>query len=108
MQTMPSKQLNGSCAAEVFFRRMPRGMLPTLWDDTDLNKIMANKVIIHERMMADMKSRENASEVLAIGDPVRIQNTITKLWDETGVIDGVRLHGKSYFVQRDVGRRLLG
>ena len=50
-----------------------------------------------------MKSRENASEVLAIGDPVRIQNTITKLWDETGVIDGVRLHGKSYFVQCDVG-----
>ena len=30
MQTMPSRQLNGACPAEVFLRRMPRGMLPTL------------------------------------------------------------------------------
>ena len=40
---------------------------------------------------------------MAVGDLVRIQKTITKLWDETGVIDGVRQHGKSYFVRRDVG-----
>ena len=46
---------------------------------------MAHKVVIYEKMMADLKAREHASEVLAIGDPVRIQNTITSLWDETGV-----------------------
>ena len=75
-------------------------MLPTLGDNTDFTKIIAHKVIIHKSMM---KARENSSEVLAIGEPVHIQNTITRLWDETGDIDGIRQHGKSYYLQCDVG-----
>ena len=67
---MPSRCLNGACSAQLFLRRMPSGMLPALGDNTDFTKTMAHKVIIHEKMMADLKARENAFEVLAIGDPV--------------------------------------
>jgi hypothetical protein len=39
-----------------------------------------------------------------IGDHVRIQNAISKRWDATGSISEIRDIGRSYYVDRDIGR----
>jgi hypothetical protein len=39
-----------------------------------------------------------------IGDRVRIQNTISKRWDDTGLISEIRDSGRSYYVDQDIGR----
>jgi hypothetical protein len=39
-----------------------------------------------------------------IGNRVRIQNAISKRWDDTGSISKIRDSGRSYYVDRDHGR----
>ena len=107
MRLTPSQALGGACPAQVFHRRMPRGMLPTLVDNTDYQKSMAYRAIYLEKMAADIKARANASEKLDVGDAVRIENHISGLWNKTGVIEAVRDHGKSYLVANDEGGRLI-
>jgi hypothetical protein len=39
-----------------------------------------------------------------IGDRVRIQNAISKRWDNTGSISKIQDSGQSYYVDRDIGQ----
>jgi hypothetical protein len=39
-----------------------------------------------------------------VGDQVRIQNAISKRWDDKGTINKIRDSGRSYYVDRDIGR----
>ena len=71
MRLSPSAGLGGQCPAQIFHRRLPRGMLPTLRDNTDFNRAMAYRSIYLEKMQADLKSRVNPSEKLEVGDAVR-------------------------------------
>jgi hypothetical protein len=41
---------------------------------------------------------------LIVGDRVRIQNAISKRWDDKGMISKIRDSGRSYYVDRDIGR----
>jgi hypothetical protein len=79
MQNIPSSP------AKKFFKRSFRTHLPTL--DPFFNPIM------HE----EGRKRFN------IGDRVRIQNAISKRWDNTGSISEIRDSGRSYYVDRDLG-----
>ena len=76
--------------AQVYHRRMPRGLLPTLGEYTDHIKSMAHWAVILEKLDADLKARQSASKHLVAGDPVSIQNDKSKLWVQTGIVDAVR------------------
>jgi hypothetical protein len=39
-----------------------------------------------------------------VGDRVRIQHAISKHWDNKGTISKIRDSGRSYYVNRDIGR----
>ena len=56
MRLTPSHALGGACPAQVFHRRMPRRMLPTMVDNTDYQKSMAYRAIYLEKMAADIKA----------------------------------------------------
>jgi len=75
--------------AERFFNRRQRGCLPILSDH-----------------------RENAagSDVqpdFAVGDQVRIQDPISKLWDSIGMVIEIRPTKNSYLIRRDEGADLV-
>ena len=75
--------------AERFFNRRQRGCLPILSDH-----------------------RENAagSDVqpdFAVGDQVRIQDPISKLWDSIGMVIEIRPSKNSYLIRRDEGADLV-
>ena len=55
-------------------------------------------------MAADIKARASVSDKLAVGDPVRIENHISGLWDKTGTVAAVREHGKLHIITNDDGR----
>jgi hypothetical protein len=48
-----------------------------------------------------MKVEENVC--FKIGDRVRIQNAVSKRWDDTGSISEIRDSGRSCYVARDLG-----
>jgi hypothetical protein len=41
---------------------------------------------------------------LLVDNNVRIRNAISKRWDDKGTISKIRDSGRSYFVDRDIGR----
>jgi hypothetical protein len=86
MQNIPSSGDTLS-PAEFFFKRRFRTHLPTL-------NPFFNPVHMHEGGRKRFK----------IGDRVRIQNAISKRWDDTGSISKIRDSGRLYYVDRDLGR----
>ena len=76
-------------------------------DNTDFQKSMAYRSIYLEKMAADLKARANPPEKLDVGDAVRIENHISGYWDKTGIVEGVRDHGKSYLISNDDGGRMM-
>jgi hypothetical protein len=74
--------------AEKFFKRRFRTNLPTL--DPFFNPIQINS--------------EEGRKSFKIGDRVRIQNAVSKRWDDSGSIREIRDSGRSYYIDRDRGR----
>jgi hypothetical protein len=90
MQNIPSS--GGTLSpAEKFFKRRFSTHLPTL--DPFFNPVQ----LMHEEGRKRFK----------IGDPVRIQNAISKRWDDTGSISKIQDRGRLYYVDRDLGRNTI-
>jgi hypothetical protein len=70
---------------EKFFKHRFRTNLPTL--DPFFNPIQINK----------------KRKRFKIGDRVRIQNAVSKCWDDSGSISEIRDKGRSYYIDRDRG-----
>jgi hypothetical protein len=81
MQNIPS---SGDIVspAEKFFKRRFRTDLPTL--DPFFNPVQI----------------EEGRKHLKIGDKVRIQNAVSKRWDDSGVVCDIRDSGRSYYIDR--------
>jgi hypothetical protein len=65
-----------------FFKRRLRSNLPTL--DPFFNPIQINE----------------GRKRFKIGDPVRIQNAVSKRWDDSGTVREIRDSGRSYYIDR--------
>jgi hypothetical protein len=76
--------------AEKVFKRAFRGHLPTL--DKFFNPI---------QICSEGKKR------FQIGDHVRIQNAVSKLWNDSGVIREIRDSGRLYYIDRGPGRDVI-
>jgi hypothetical protein len=83
MQSVPSSRDTLSPAEKKINRRF-RSKMPTL--NPFFNPIM-QKII-----------------QLLVDNNVRIRNAISKRWDDKGTISKIRDSGRSYFVDRDIGR----
>jgi hypothetical protein len=81
MQNIPS-----SGDAEKFFKRRFRTNLPTLDPFFNPDQINEGRILFK------------------IGDRVRIQNAVSKRWDDSGSISQIRDSGRSYYFDRDRGR----
>jgi hypothetical protein len=88
-QNMPSSGDTLS-PAEKFFKRAFRGHLPTL--DKFFNPI---------QISSEGRKR------FQIGDHVRIQNAVSKLWNDSGVIREIRDSGRSYYIDRSPARDVI-
>jgi hypothetical protein len=73
--------------AEKFFKRRFRTHLPTL-----------------DPFFSPIQIHEGGRKRFKIGDRVRMQNAVSKRWDDTGSISEIRDSGRSYHVDRDLGR----
>jgi transposase InsO family protein len=51
-----------------------------------------------------VQMHEGGRKRFKIGNRVRIQNAISKRWDDTGSISQIQVSGRSYYVDRDLGR----
>jgi hypothetical protein len=89
MQNIPSSGETLS-PAEKNFKRGFRSNLTTL--DTFFNPIQISS-----------KGRKR----FQIGDHVRIQNAVSKLWNDSGVIREIRDSGRSYYIDRGPGRDVI-
>ena len=76
--------------AEKIFKRAFRSHLPTL-----------------ERFFNPVQKDSEAKVRFQVGDAVRIQNAVSKLWDDSGVIREVRESGRSYYIDRGSGRDII-
>ena len=76
--------------SELFFGRKLRGLLPRL---NPPRVIRAADPVKVPRFMQ--------------GDKVRLQNVITGLWDQEGVVSEIRPSGDSYLIRRDRGADLV-
>jgi transposase InsO family protein len=88
-QNMPSSGETMS-PAEKNFKRVFRSHLPTL-----------------ERFFNPVQKDSEAKVHFQVGDTVRIQNAVSKLWDDSGVIREVRESGRSYYIDRGSGRDII-
>jgi hypothetical protein len=86
MQNIPSSGDTLS-PAEKFFKRRFRTNLPTL--DPFFNPIQIN---------------EGGRKRFKIGDQVRIQNAVSKGWNDSWSISKIPDSGRSYYIDRDRGR----
>jgi hypothetical protein len=86
MQNIPSSG-DMLSPAEKNFKRNFRTNLPTL--DPFFNPIQIN---------------EGGRKCFKIGDRVRIQNAVSKRWDDYGSISKIQDSGRSYYIDRDRGR----
>jgi hypothetical protein len=73
-----------------FFKRRFRTDLPTL--DPFFNPVQIE---------------EKGRKRLKIGDKVRIQNAVSKRWDDFGVVCDIRDSGRSYYIDRGRGRDVI-
>jgi hypothetical protein len=89
MQNIPSSGDTLSLA-EKFFKRGFRSNLPTL--DKFFNPI---------QIYSEGRKR------FQIGDHVRIQNAVSKLWNDSGLIRDIRDSGRSYYIDRGPGRDVI-
>jgi hypothetical protein len=85
MQNIPSSG-DMLSPAEKFFKRRFWTNLPTL--DPFFNPIQINE----------------GRKRFKIGDRVRIQNAVSKRWDDSGSISKIRDSGRSFYIDRDRGR----
>jgi hypothetical protein len=76
--------------AEKFFKRAFRSHLPTL-----------------ERFFNPVQKGSETKVQFQVGDTVRIQNAVSRLWDDSGVIREVRESGRSYFIDRGSGKDII-
>jgi hypothetical protein len=86
MQNIPSSGDTLS-PAKKFFKRRFRNHLPTL-----------------DPFFSPIQIHEGGRKRFKIVDPVRIQNAVSKRWDDTGSISEIRDSGRSYYIDRDRGR----
>ena len=100
---------SGKSPAQMFFGRRLRGKLPHLPGANDLDITNAKAGADHRKDL--MIQRENSSgntlKKLSINQRVLVQNPISKSWDETGTITGIRSLGRSYDVLMDSGKTYL-
>jgi hypothetical protein len=89
MQNIPSSGDTLS-PAEKFFKRGFRSNLPTL--DPVFNPIQINS---------------EGRKRFKIGDRVRIQNAVSKLWNDSGIIRDIRDSGRLYYIDRGRGRDVI-
>jgi hypothetical protein len=87
MQNIPSSG-DILSPAEKFFKRRFRSDLPTL--DPFFNPVQIN---------------EEGRKRFKIGDQVRIQNAVSKRWDDFGTVREIRDSGRSYYIDR--GRDII-
>jgi hypothetical protein len=88
-QNMPSSGDTMS-PAEKKIKRTFRGHLPTL-----------------DRFFSPIQINSEEKKRFQIGDHVRIQNAVSKLWDDSGVIREIRESGRSYYIDRGAGRDII-
>jgi hypothetical protein len=89
MQNIPSSGDTLS-PAEKFFKPGFRSNLPTL--DPFFNPIQINS---------------EGRKSFKIGDRVCIQNAVSKLWNDSGIIRDIRDSGRSYYIDRGPGRDFI-
>jgi hypothetical protein len=90
MQNIPSSGDTLS-PAEKFFKVRFRSNLPTL--DPFFNPIQINS--------------EEGRKRFKIGDRVRIQNAVSKRWDDSGIIRDIRDSGRLYYIDCGCGRDVI-
>ena len=88
MRNVPSAGVATS-PSQRFFGRTIRGCLPVL--------------SAHRENVPDSASVPD----FAVGDRVRLQNPISKLWDEKGTISAIRESGNSFLIARDIGGQFI-
>jgi hypothetical protein len=89
MQNIPSSG-DIMSPAEKFYKRRLRTDLPTL--DPFFNPVQIE---------------EKGRKRLKIGDKERIQNAVSKRWDDFGVVCDIRDSGRSYYIDRSRGRDVI-
>ncbi|CAB4046294.1 Hypothetical predicted protein, partial [Paramuricea clavata] len=91
---------NGISPAQLLIGRKQRGLLPTVEVDNKKRDRVTNDV-------TQNRSRSRCLCPLQIGDEVRIQNAITKKWDELGIITSKRNNGRSFWIKTKNGWQIL-
>ena len=101
--------LSGKSPAQMFFGRRLRGKLPHLPGANDLD--ISNSKAGADNRKELMEQRETQSGItlkpLSIKQRVLVQNPISKSWDETGTVTGIRPLGRSYDILMDSGKTFL-
>ena len=101
--------LSGKSPAQMFFGRRLRGKLPHLPGANDLE--ISNAKAGADNRKELMEQRETSSgttlKPLSINQRVLVQNPISKSWDETGTVTGIRPLGRSYDILMDSGKTFL-
>ena len=93
----------------MFFVQRLRGKLPHLPGANDLE--IANAKAGADNRKELMEQREATSgttlKPLSIQQRVLVQNPISKSWDESGTVSGIRPLGRSYDILMDSGKTFL-
>ena len=101
--------LSGKSPAQMFFGRRLRGKLPHLPGANDLE--ISNAKAGADNRKELMEQRETSSgttlKPLSVNQRVLVQNPISKSWDETGTVTGIRPLGRSYDILMDSGKTFL-
>ena len=97
---------DGVSPSQAFFGRRQRTKLPIF----DVNKFVTlfddvPKVRADAKDDAEIRYNNDAKSLppLAVGEKVRMQNPLTKKWDQVGTIESVHQYGRSYNVKCDFG-----
>ena len=92
----------------LVYKSLPLTLVPALYEEQqDATATDANARRREAQSRADSYTRHKDDlSPLTIGQPVLAQNTVTKLWDRTGVIVRRERRRRSYEVQMDDGGRL--
>ena len=100
---------SGKSPAQMFFGRRLRGKLPHLPGANDLDITNAKAGADHRKEL--MEKREvlpgTTLKPLSVNQKVLVQDPISKSWNETATITGIRPLGRSYDVLMDSGKTFL-
>lgn len=101
---------DGYSPAQMMFGRRQRTRLPALpqaYDPIDWEIAEEKRAMGREKMKENHDKSAKSLQPLNIGQKVRLQNPLSKIWDKTGTINDVRQNGRSYEIQLKSGKNIL-